>query len=391
MRRFQTDLGRLLLVPLALVAALSGAASAVLGTCGPFTDVANDGFCSFVLEVFYLGITTGTTPTTYDPSSAVTRLQMAAFLSRTVDGVLKRSGRRAALEQNWIPRAELSLGLTPLAGSPFHVKCDGEDVWVALAGGVDQISRVHASDGKLLATWTGAVNPSGVLVATGHVFATGNAVNRLYRIDPSQPPGVVETVATNLGTFPHALAFDGIRLWSMNNTSVSIVTPAAAAPWPVTTVSAGLATPGGGVYDGSNIWITDQTANTLLKLDAGGSILQTVTVGANPAIPVFDGTNIWVPNYAASSVSVVRASSGAVLSTLTGNGLNGPAVAAFDGQRVLVTNYFSGANSVSLWKAADFTGLGFFPMGAGTQPFGATSDGVSFFITLTGTNKLARF
>jgi len=42
------------------------------------------GFCPFVLEIFYLGITTGTTPTTYDPSSTVTRLQMAAFLSRTV-------------------------------------------------------------------------------------------------------------------------------------------------------------------------------------------------------------------------------------------------------------------------------------------------------------------
>jgi hypothetical protein len=34
-----------------------------------------------VLEVFYLGITTGTSPTTYDPASNVSRLQMAAFLS----------------------------------------------------------------------------------------------------------------------------------------------------------------------------------------------------------------------------------------------------------------------------------------------------------------------
>ena len=36
------------------------------------------------------------------------------------------------------------------------------------------------------------------------------------------------------------------------------------------------------------------------------------------------------------SVSVVRASNGAVLATLTGNGLSNPMVAAFDGQRVLV-------------------------------------------------------
>jgi hypothetical protein len=51
--------------------ALLGASSALLGVCGPFTDVAADAFCPFVLEIFYLGITTGTTPTTYDPTSNV--------------------------------------------------------------------------------------------------------------------------------------------------------------------------------------------------------------------------------------------------------------------------------------------------------------------------------
>src|SRR6202048_1133756 len=80
---------------------LLGASSVLFGVCGPFTDVAADAFCPFVLEIFYLGITTGTTPTTYDPTSNVNRLQMAAFLSRSVDGVLKRGGRRAALGQFW--------------------------------------------------------------------------------------------------------------------------------------------------------------------------------------------------------------------------------------------------------------------------------------------------
>jgi len=68
-----------------LVAVVVGAGASLLGTCGPFTDVAADVFCPFVLEIFYLGITTGTTATTYDPASNVSRLQMAAFLSRTVD------------------------------------------------------------------------------------------------------------------------------------------------------------------------------------------------------------------------------------------------------------------------------------------------------------------
>lgn len=84
----------------------------------------------------------------------------------------------------------------------------------------------------------------------------------------------------------------------------------------------------------------------LLKLDANGAILQTVTVGSGPQVPVFDGANIWVPNDFSESVSVVRASTGAVIATLTGNGLSGSAAAAFDGERVLITNY--SGNSVSL-------------------------------------------
>jgi len=78
-----------------------------------------------------------------------------------------------------------------------------------------------------------------------------------------------------------------------------------------------------------------------------------------------------------------------VLATLTGNGLNGPTAAAFDGQRILVTN--NAGNSVSLWKAADLTTLGSFGTGASTFPYGACSDGISFWITLTGPNQLARF
>jgi len=113
-----------------------------------------------------------------------------------------------------------------------------------------------------------------------------------------------------------------------------------------------------------------------------------VTVGVNPFHSVFDGGNIWVPN-SSDSVSVVRVSTGAILQTLTGNGLNGPKTAAFDGQRVLITNT-TGA-SVSLWKAADLTPIGVFSTGTGNSPFGAASDGVNFWITLEGAAQLARF
>src|SRR6185295_3353924 len=136
------------------------------------------------------------------------------------------------------------------------------------------------------------------------------------------------------------------------------------------------------------MWVTDQADSKLKKLDANGNVLQTVTVGTNPQNPVFDGKNIWVPNNAGvNAMTVVRASTGEVLATLTGNGLSAPRISAFDGERVLVTN----GDSVSLWKATDFSPLGSFSTGAGSQPWGACSDGQYFWITLKGPDQLVRF
>jgi hypothetical protein len=392
-----------LLVVLSLVAVISGGAGALLGSCGPFTDVAADGFCSFVLEIFTLGITTGTSPTTYDPAANVSRLQMAAFLSRTVDGALKRASHRAALRQFWTPQNDSAVALTPFGifSSPNFVKSDGQNVWVTFIN-QDSVARVRAPDGKLLDTWTGVPGATGILVAMGRAFVGGidrsdpTGPGRLYRIDPTQPAGVVTTVASNLGYHPWGIAYDGSRIWTANNKgstgNVSIVTPGASIPWSVTTVT-GFGVPYGVLFDGADIWVTDQSANQLYRLDANGTIVQAVPVGGDPLAPVFDGTNIWVPNYIGNSVSVVRASSGTLLRTLTGNGLDGPAAAAFDGQRILVTNSpvaFGGSAVVSLWKAADLTALGSFSLGTG-KAVGACSDGTTFWVAMNSPGRIARF
>jgi hypothetical protein len=118
------------------------------------------------------------------------------------------------------------------------------------------------------------------------------------------------------------------------------VTPGATIPWTVTTVTVGSSGEfWGAVFDGLHVWVTDYNLAKLLKLDANGAVLQTVTLVSTPQVPVFDGANIWVPNNFGNAVSVVRASSGVVLATLTGNGLNNPATAAFDGERVPITNF----------------------------------------------------
>ena len=95
------------------------------------------------------------------------------------------------------------------------------------------------------------------------------------------------------------------------------MTPGASAPWSVTTVAKGFTTMTGALYDGQNVWVTDRQAGKLQKLDSNGAIVQSVVVGQFPQDPVFDGANIWVPNFLDNTVSVVQASTGTVLTTLT--------------------------------------------------------------------------
>ena len=215
----------------AAAALLAGVSGALLAACGPFADAAGDAFCPFVLEIFYLGITTGTTATTYDPAANVSRLQMAAFLSRTVDGALKRGSRRAALDQFWTAKNASVLGLTTLPATPTLLKSDGADIWATSSG--NRVFRVRASDGKLLETWTGATSAFDLVPAMGRIVVSGGP--GLFSIDPSQPAGAVTTVASNLPVNADGIVFDGSRFWTANfgpPSSVSIITPGPTIPGP---------------------------------------------------------------------------------------------------------------------------------------------------------------
>jgi hypothetical protein len=385
-----------LLVLILALAVASSRMQADSGTCGgqtltlPFTDVMGSIFFCQIAEIYFQGITLGTTPTTYSPTNNVTRDQMAAFLGRTLDTGLRRGSRRAALDQFWTttPHYDLDLGTTSLGSELRLTRSDGNHVWLTDSS-PGNVYRVRASDGRLLETWTGANSAYGVLCAMNRVFVTGdiNLASNLYMIDPTAPPGAVTNVTSALGSLATGLGFDGNKIWTANNGSLSIVTPGAAIPWSVMTVT-GFGRLAGFVYDGANMWVTDQDDFTIKKLDANGNILQTVTVVDYPSNPGFDGKNIWVPGRF-DTMSVVRASTGQVLATLSGNGLSNGRIAAFDGERILVTNL--DGDSVSLWRATDLTPLGTFSTGVGSRPWGACSDGQYFWIALNGTDKLVRF
>src|SRR5258706_356802 len=78
----------------------SGACSGVSVTL-PFMDVAGSIFFCTIAEAYFSGLTNGTDAMHYSPSANVTRDQMSAFVTRTMDQSLKRGSQRAALNQNW--------------------------------------------------------------------------------------------------------------------------------------------------------------------------------------------------------------------------------------------------------------------------------------------------
>jgi hypothetical protein len=365
------------------------------GTCSgqmitlPFTDVAGSIFFCTIAEAYFSGLTNGTDATHYSPSANVTRDQMSAFITRTLDQSLKRGSERAILDQFWTTRNAGGMGLTDLGSATASgLASDGLDVWVAAIGdvpGADKVFRVRGSTGNLLQTWTGAIGATGVLVARGKIFITSGFTSpgTLYSIDPSQPPGSVTTVTTSLGDGPGELAYDGQHIWTENSNSVSKVT---LNPLSVDTYTAGVASPTGILYDGSHIWITNAGGDNKLKqLDSNGNVLLSVPVGDVPFPPVFDGTNIWVPNNLSHTVSVVRAVgglAGTVLATLSGNGLTDVFEGAFDGERILITNF---EGSASLWRATDFAPLGH-TSPAGTHFTSVCSDGLNFWVLFTNSS-----
>jgi hypothetical protein len=393
-------LSLLLIQALVILTLVSSRLRADTGTCGgqiitlPFTDVMLSPFFCQIAEAYFSGLTNGTSATTYSPHDSVPREQMAAFITRTQDSALRRGSRRAALNQFWTPQTTFPTQITSTGAFVQLVACDGEDVWIANSND-NTVSRIHTSDGLFLANYINAPRANSPLVAMGSVFVVG-ATNpgSLYQIDPRTHSGTPVTVLTTaLGHFSAGITFDGSRLWIANtgsvggDGSVSIVT---LTPFSVTTVTTGFTDPFSMVFDGANVWAVDTGAGTLLKLNPDGSIAQTVNLfGAFLDNAVFDGTNIWVPDRDSAGVFVVRASTGAILARLTGNGLVRPVTAAFDGQRVLVTN--SSGDNICLWKATDLSPLGCFPTGLGTFPFGAASDGINFWVSLQSKGQLLRF
>jgi hypothetical protein len=147
----------LLISLMANLTILSRTIQADTGNCGgatttlPFTDVMDNVFFCQIASAYFSGLTSGTTATTFSPADNVTREQMAAFITRTMDQSLKRGSQRAVAKKWWTPQDANSVTMTDVGDGPVMVEFDGTDLWVA-NNDSGNVMRIRTSDGKLLET-----------------------------------------------------------------------------------------------------------------------------------------------------------------------------------------------------------------------------------------------
>jgi hypothetical protein len=363
----------------------------------PYTDVSGVGakFCPGIMEAYVTGITKGTTPTTFSPNDNVSRLQMTTFLQRSLDQGLQRRSRRAALGQWWTPGTSNALQTIPLpgVGPASFCRADGERIWV---GNGPVVNSIEATTGEVQALVEGipTSNLAGIVVASGMIYAVDAFTSHVVSIVPKWASPFWSGLSPGVVPYhPNNLTFDGDNIWTANydDGTIAIISISAGLPNIPGTVVGGFAHPIDVLFDGQQVWMTDYGLNTLNRLNSDGSIAQSVSVGVSPGYMAFDGANIWVPNHDGNSITVVQASTGAVVATISSDGANRlstPLQAAFDGERILVTN--PGNDSVTLFRAKDLSLINNVPLATGSAPFGACSDGINFWVTLRGAKQLLR-
>jgi streptogramin lyase len=143
--------------------------------------------------------------------------------------------------------------------------------------------------------------------------------------------------------------------------------------------------PRGVAFDGANLWVTNQTANTVSKINPATGTKVDFPTGLGPTGIAFDGTSIWVVNSGSDSVSKFNPLTGAATSFPTGG--TAPVGIAYDGTYIWVTNVVT--DNVSRLNPATGAAVGG-PFAAGDGPTGIAYDGTIIWITDFNTDRVRR-
>jgi len=275
---------------------VGGATTSFLSSCGPFSDVSSL-VCNAVVKIYFLGITAGTTPTTFSEGDAVTRGQMALFLGRTYDQI-KRTENPVRLAMGLVNMPYngnfLEVMSNPaVTNQPIGFATDGFLDYVAGQGN-NKIGIYYASNGTYIASYT-TTDVNNRMVCDGtYLYITSKYGTTVKRIALSTGT-VQEPYFTGLPSGTGDLALAGGQIAVATGSGVSINDPHVGT---MTNVNLG-GSAYGVVYDGAFIWASGGSAgNKLYKIDLAGAIQPGYPVTLDGPVNYYmgnDGQNLWIP------------------------------------------------------------------------------------------------
>jgi hypothetical protein len=205
-----------------------------------------------------------------------------------------------------------SVTYIPKGASSGGITFDGTYVWSINSSG-NTVSKYRSADGEKVADYAVGWNPETVIFDGKDIWTVNDdysaAHEEISRINPLSGEKIGGYHLTDLGGAVNA-AYDGRYMW--------ITYPSVAGHElrriDLSLCAAGSCVPGETIYnsfsdrpelimfDGSNIWISQQVGNKITRIDANGGVLQNISISTNSDTGniksmTFDGTYIWVGGY----------------------------------------------------------------------------------------------
>ncbi len=263
---------------------------------------------------------------------------------------------------------------------------DGTDMWVSSFGGGQSILDVFkTSTGEIPYTVNlftinqGLSFPNALAYDGKRMWVACRNSHKVYILEGSTGSLITGGEIT-VGTQPVYLAFDGKQMWVSNNGSSTLNVINVNTLALQTLSGNNLENPYGLAFDGSRMWVVNRYGT---KADVYATSSNTHVMGpsqgANSLDIAFDGVNMWITNFLQNQITILRASDGALMKTLTTSDGVGdkPTYLAFDGRHMWVTN--ESDNTVSIFRVSDFTHVE--DVNVGTGPQRIAFDGANVWIT----------
>lgn len=225
------------------------------------------------------------------------------------------------------------LGTAQVGASPSHLALGAGAIWVTNTDS-NTVSRIDPVTNLVTQTIVVGSGPSGIVFGGGAVWVANSLDGTVDRIDPGTN-GVVQKIA--VGNGPEGVAYGDGSVWVADVDDGAITRIDAVRG----TVAKRLAIPAVELTFGNGaLWASNPARNEVERIDPGGAITGTTTVGNGPRGIAYGSGSIWVANSLDGTVSRIDPTTGSVTATIPVG--DGPSSIAISSNAVWVSNEFDG-------------------------------------------------